>query len=285
MKNLIFMLSSYPDCHKDLILPKLLRDNSEPWDASMCLILIAHQLTRQMPLLVLANRDEFYARPTMAAREWEESPGMIAGRDLVSRGTWFGARNDRWATVTNIREGTQKKDNHSKSRGWLVRDYLQGELPPADFFASIKATMGDFAGFNLLLGDARDLWYVSNRDNRPRLLPPAIYGLSNHRLDTPWPKVVRGKRGLDQLLKRSNFDKEAAFALLADTTRAEDNELPDTGIPLEWERALSAAFIAMPEYGTRCSTLLMVKAGGHRLFIERRFSEGPEQWVMSEFSW
>lgn len=252
----------------------------------MCLILIAHQLTQQIPLLVLANRDEFYARPTMAARHWEESPGMIAGRDLVSGGTWFGARNDRWATVTNIREGAKSKENHnSRSRGWLVRDYLQGELPPEDFFASIKATMGDFAGFNLLLGDARELWYASNRDNSPRLLPPAIYGLSNHRLDTPWPKVVRGKRGLDQLLNGSSFDKEAAFALLADTTRAKDRELPDTAIPLEWERALSAAFIATPEYGTRCSTLLMVKAGGHHLFIERRFAEEPQQWEMSEFSW
>ncbi|MGK2907162.1 MAG: NRDE family protein [Desulfuromonadales bacterium] len=252
----------------------------------MCLILIAHQLTEKMPLLVLANRDEFYARPTMAAKQWEEAPGMVAGRDLVSGGTWFGARNDRWATVTNIREGAKNKGhNNSRSRGWLVRDYLQKDLSPADFLASIKAIMGDFAGFNLLLGDARDLWYASNRDNTPGLLPPGIYGLSNHRLDTPWPKVVRGKEGLDQLLNGSSFDRDAAFALLADTTRAEDMALPDTGIPLEWERALSAAFITTPEYGTRCSTLLMVKTDGHRLFIERRFADGPQQWEMSAFFW
>ena len=158
----------------------------------MCLILIAHQMTEQMPLLVLANRDEFYARPTAAAARWNETPGMIAGRDLVSGGTWFGVRNGRWATVTNIREGVRDKDNHSsKSRGWLVRDYLLGILSPADFLASIKVTSEDFAGYNLLLGDGRELWYSSNRQAASRCLEPGVYGLSNHLLDTPWPKVVR----------------------------------------------------------------------------------------------
>lgn len=252
----------------------------------MCLILIAHQLNEQLPLLVLANRDEFYARPTAAAKPWPDSPGMVAGRDLVSGGTWFGARNARWATVTNIREGVRDKENHSsKSRGWLVRDYLKGNLPPADFLASIETTIDDFAGFNLLLGDARELWYASNRARDARLLPPGLYGLSNHQLDTPWPKVVRGKAGLSKLLNQSPFDKEAAFALLSDPTRATDAELPDTGIPLEWERALSAAFITRPEYGTRCSTLLKANAEGHRLFVERRFAEGPHDWQESEFAW
>lgn len=252
----------------------------------MCLILIAHQLAEQMPLLVLANRDEFYTRPTAAAEYWNESPGMIAGRDLVSGGTWFGTRNDRWATVTNIREGLNNKANHiSKSRGWLVRDYLQGELSPGDFLAKIKPSLNDFAGFNLLLGDARELWYASNRGKGPRRLQPGQYGLSNHFLETPWPKVVRGKTGLEKLLSRSPFDQEAAFTLLSDTTRADDAELPDTGVPLEWERALSSIFITMPTYGTRCSTILMAKADGRRRFIERRFTSGSQQWQSSEFSW
>ena len=251
----------------------------------MCLILIAHQLTEQMPLLVLANRDEFYARPTAAAAEWQEAPGMIAGRDLVSGGTWFGACNDRWATVTNIREGVRAKDDHrSKSRGWLVRDYLQGEVPPADFFAAITAT-DDFAGFNLLLGDRQELWYASSNDLDARLLPPGIYGLSNHLLDTPWPKVVRGKKGLGQLLSRSPFDHEAAFTLLADTTRAQDAELPDTGVPLEWEQALSSIFVIRPNYGTRCSTILTTEADDHCRLVERRFTNGPQQWEESVFSW
>lgn len=252
----------------------------------MCLILIAHQLTEQRPLLVLANRDEFYARPTAAATLWEETPGMIAGRDLVSGGTWLGARNDRWATVTNIREGVKDKNHHdSRSRGWLVRDYLQGELPPGEFLASVKTTIDDFAGFNLLLGDAHELWYASNRCNNSRCLSPGIYGLSNHRLDTPWPKVVRGKAGLTRLIKELPFDQEKAFTLLGDTTLATDAELPDTGIPLEWERALSAIFIAMPNYGTRCSTLLTADANGHHLFIERRFADGSQAWQAHDFSW
>lgn len=251
----------------------------------MCLILIAHQLTEQMPLLVLANRDEFYVRPTEAADYWDESPGMIAGRDLASGGTWFGVRNDRWATVTNVREGLRDNGRHSRSRGWLVRDYLQGGLAPADFIANIKTIIDDFEGFNLLLGDAKELWYVSSRDKNPRLLPPGIYGLSNHQLDTPWPKVVRGKAGLNKLLIESPFDQEAAFALLGDTTCAEDKDLPNTGIPREWEHALSAIFITMAEYGTRSSTLLKVKADGQRLMIERRFNDGPQKWQANEFRW
>ena len=252
----------------------------------MCLILIAHQLTEQMPLLVLANRDEFYNRPTAAAESWEECPEMFAGRDLVSGGSWFGARGARWASVTNVREGARDKAKHSsQSRGWLVRDYLQGDLSPDNFFASIEATADDFAGFNLLLGDGNETWYSSNREASARHLEPGIYGLSNHLLDTPWPKVVRAKKGFSKLLSKSNFNHEEAFALLADTTRASDTELPETGVPLEWERALSAIFITMPEYGTRCSTLLMTKADGRRQFVERRFTDGPQPWETSEFSW
>jgi len=252
----------------------------------MCLILIAHRMTEQRPLLVLANRDEFYARPSAAAELWNESPGLVAGRDLVSGGTWFGARNDRWATVTNIREGLREKKNHnSKSRGWLVRDYLQSEKSPTEFFTSTQPTVDEFAGFNLLLGNGQDLWYFSSRDSSIKLLPPGIYGLSNHLLDTPWPKLVRGKESLKKLFSKTSFNREEAFALLAETTLAPEEELPQTNIPLEWERALSAIFITMQEYGTRCSTLLMTQEDGQRLFAERRFTDGPQQWEASEFSW
>lgn len=251
----------------------------------MCLILIAHQLSEQIPLLVLANRDEFYARPTAAAERWDGTPGMVAGRDLVSGGTWFGARNKRWATVTNIREGVRDKQEHNRSRGWLVRDYLQGDLSPMDFLESIKATTDEFAGFNLLLGDDLELCYTSNRETTARLLPPGLYGLSNHLLDTPWPKVEKGKRGLNKRLNEGPINQESAFALLADTTRAADTDLPETGIPLGWERALSSIFVSMPQYGTRCSTLLLTKAEGCRMFVERRFTDGPQTWETSEFFW
>jgi uncharacterized protein with NRDE domain len=251
----------------------------------MCLILIAHQMTEQMPLLVLANRDEFYSRPTAAAERWDDSPGLIAGRDLASGGTWFGACGSRWASVTNIREGVRGRESHSRSRGWLVRDYLMGGLSPAEFLTSIKSTRTDFAGFNLLLGNGKELWYSSSRDVQTKALDPGIYGLSNHLLDTPWPKVIRAKEGFSSLLGKTGFSHAEAFALLADTTRAADEDLPDTGIPLDWERALSAIFITMPEYGTRCSTLLLAGADGRRFFTERRFAGGPHQWEESQFSW
>ena len=157
----------------------------------MCLILVAHRPEEPIPLLVLANRDEFYDRSSEAADYWQESPEMIAGRDLVSGGAWFGVKNQRWATVTNIREGVRDKNPHLRSRGWLVRDYLQGDLSPEDFLTSIQATKTEYAGFNLLLGDGSELWYATNRNAISKRLEPGIYGLSNHLLDTPWPKVVR----------------------------------------------------------------------------------------------
>jgi uncharacterized protein with NRDE domain len=251
----------------------------------MCLILIAHRPEEQISLLVLANRDEFYSRPSAAAEYWQESPGLVAGRDLVSGGCWFGARGTRWASVTNVREGARSQKKHSKSRGWLVREYLHGDMAPADFLASIKTKTEDFAGFNLLLGDAGEIHYSTNRQGQTRSLGPGIYGLSNHLLDTPWPKVVRSKEEFNRLLSKRAFTQEGAFAILADTDRAEDADLPETGVPLEWERALSATFINMPTYGTRCSTLLMAEADGQTSFVERRYHDGPKDWQESKFTW
>jgi len=249
----------------------------------MCLILIAHQFTDQTPLLVLANRDEFYDRPTAAAAPWEECGELIAGRDLASGGSWFGARGLRWASVTNVREN--KHRNSHRSRGWLVRDYLLSKDPPQEFLLNIAAQVTEYAGFNLLLGDDKELWYCSNRGPAAQRLEPGIYGLSNHLLDTPWPKVKRGKDALLGLMSYAQIDLDQAFAILADTTLAADADLPDTGIPLAWERALSAAFISTKNYGTRCATLLMRSAGNRHLFTERRFAASPADWEESTFSW
>lgn len=250
----------------------------------MCLILFAHRPAEQRPLLVLANRDEFYARPTAAASPWDECRELIAGRDLVSGGSWFGARGVRWASVTNIREGLRHSHSHL-SRGWLVRDYLLGSASPQAFLAKIAGQAAEFAGFNLLLGDGDELWYGNNRGAAGRPLEPGLYGLSNHLLDTPWPKVLHGKQALAELLAEPRLEDERAFAILADTTCAPDRALPDTGIPLELERALSAAFIVRDNYGTRCSTLLARTSDGSHRFIERRFAGTPEIWSQSEYNW
>ena len=253
----------------------------------MCTILIAHQVSEQQPLLVLANRDEFYSRPTAAAAEWQDMPSLIAGRDLLSGGTWFGARNRRWASITNVREGIRNENEpkHQKSRGWLVLDYLQSSLSPERYLQKIEDIEDEFAGYNLLLGDGLELWYMSNRIHKPVHLEPGIYGLSNHLLDTLWPKVTRGKQELASLIETPGVDHNRAFSILADTTLAEDDELPDTGVPYSWEKVLSATFIKTPEYGTRCSTLLSFDKDRRYRFIERRYLDGPETWEESDFSW
>lgn len=253
----------------------------------MCTILIAHQVAEQTPLLVLANRDEFYARPTAAMAEWPEMPGLIAGRDLASGGTWFGARDERWASITNVREGRKNPAEHAhqRSRGWLVLDYLQSDLHPADYLARISASTEQYAGYNLLLGDGLSLWYASNRSAEPIHLPPGIYGLSNGLLDSPWPKVLRGKQELKELMQNPGFADREAFSLLTNTSLAGDDELPDTGVPYAWEKLLSATFIMSRDYGTRCSTLLRIDKQRHYRIVERRYQEGPEQWQQSEFTW
>ena len=250
----------------------------------MCLVLVAHHTSAERPLLVLANRDEFYDRPTAAASRWVECPELIGGRDLVSGGSWFGARGLKWGSVTNVRDG-ERPSHRNRSRGWLVRDYLLSGVPPQEFLSGLVSQREDYAGFNLLLGDREELWYCSNRGPMAQKLAPGIYGLSNHLLDTPWPKVVHGKRALSALLDNPSLDRDQAFALLADTTRADDEELPVTGIPLDWERALSAAFISINDYGTRCTTLLTRTASGKIHFVERRFSGRPDHWEETEFSW
>jgi len=203
-------------------------------------------------------------------------------RDLLS--IWFGARGLCWASVTNFREGM--KHNHSQqSRGWLVRDYLLSMDSPQGFLSKKANQIGAFAGFNLLVGNGEELWYGSNRGPVAQRLEPGVYGLSNHLIDTPWPKVKRGKDALCALMSHSQVDLDRAFAVLADTTLAAEADLPDTGVPLEWERSLSATFISAGNYGTRCSTLLMRTAGGRHLLVERRFSGSPESWEESRFSW
>ncbi len=250
----------------------------------MCLILIAYRPEEQVPLLVLANRDEFYARPTAAASPWQEAPDLIGGRDLVSGGSWFAARGTRWASVTNIREGLRYSHSH-RSRGWLVRDYLLSEASPGEFLEVIAEQSAEYAGFNLLLGLDDEIWYGNNRGLMAQRLAPGIYGLSNHVLDTPWPKVVRAKQALVDLLAMAHPSADHLFAILADTTQAPDCALPNTGIPIEWERALSAAFITRENYGTRCTTLLQRHDSGRHLLIERRFTGLPDSWDQATFTW
>jgi uncharacterized protein with NRDE domain len=249
----------------------------------MCLILFAHQLRAALPLVLLANRDEFLARAAAPMAPWAEAPEVVGGRDLVAGGSWLGVTaSGRWAAVTNVREGERTRPD-GPSRGWLVRDFLQGGAAPQSFIERLTPQFPAYAGFNLLLGDGRDVWYVSNRDATALHLPPGLYGLSNGRLDTPWPKVERGKAGLADLLTAPSVER--GFHLLADCDIFPDHHLPDTGISLEWERTLSAAFIVAPQhaYGTRSSTVLLQSACGETLLAERSFAGSPVRWSQCSY--
>ncbi len=240
----------------------------------MCLILFAWQTHPAYRLVLAANRDEFYARPTAPAEWWPELPGVLAGRDLAGGGTWFGIdRQGRWAAVTNFRDPAARFPG-PRSRGLLVRDYLAGDRTPLDFLREIASDSHRYHPFNLLAGDTTSLGYFGSRDGPPGELASGVYGLSNALLDTPWPKVAEGKSAFAGLLGADHLDPEHLFAILADRTCAPPERLPDTGVGRDWERQLSPRFIRTPEYGTRSSMVLLVGRDGHVRFSERTFGPG-----------
>lgn len=249
----------------------------------MCLIFIAYRTIPGCPLLLAANRDEFYARPTAAAAFWPQAPAVFGGRDLQGGGSWLGlTRQGRLAAITNYRNLAEVSGvgADKRSRGLLVSDFLTGEATAAEYLAELAQQGEEYRGFNLLLGDAGGLHYYSNRGGAPRPLAPGLYGLSNHLLDTPWPKVAEGKRAISRLPAGGMPTEAALFDLLADRTQAPDALLPDTGLSREWERLLSSRFIHSPDYGTRASTLVMVDERGETRFVERSF--GPDGNLLGE---
>ncbi len=240
----------------------------------MCLITFALDQHPEYSLVLVANRDEFYERPTEAAHFWPESPDILAGRDLQQGGTWLGIRTDgRWAAVTNFRDLERRQ--YPLSRGDLTRRFLNSDTPAAEFIQDLHPTMTRYGGFNLLLGDASGVHYCSNRTPHEATLAPGVYGLSNHLLDTPWPKLVKAKVRLRRLLgdTPSPSDDELMVLLADPTIHASDDEdsLPHASVDPNLERALSAAFINTPHYGTLCTTVLTVSRRGKVRFVEQSF--------------
>lgn len=227
----------------------------------MCLLLFALG-TPDLPLVVAANRDEFLARPTAPAAFWPEAPDVLAGRDLEGGGTWLGVtRTGRFAALTNFRDPSSRCPG-APSRGGLVSGFLTGSEEPEAYLARIAGEAERYNGFNLVAGGPSALFWFSNRAGRIERIAPGVHGLSNHLLDTPWPKVTRGRERLAALLARGDAGVEDVLALLLDRTRSEDALLPETGVGLEWERILSPAFIESPLYGTRVSTAVLFRADG-----------------------
>lgn len=250
----------------------------------MCLFFCAFEIHPKFRLIVAANRDEFYDRPSQPAAFWPESPDLLAGKDLQGGGTWFGiTRSGRIAAITNYRDPRSHR-NEAPSRGLLLTDYLLGSADPAGYLERVSRKGMQYNGFNLIVGSASELDYYSNRKGGVIALTPGIYGLSNHLLDTPWPKVAQGRKAFGDIVSREDGpEPEALFGVLSDRTIMEDSLLPDTGIGIEWERILSARFITSPVYGTRSSVLLFVDRQDRVVFLERNFDSNPRAGEATRF--
>lgn len=251
----------------------------------MCLAVFAWQSHPEFPLVVVANRDEFYARSTRAAAWWGQNVSLLGGRDEEAGGAWFGInRRGRFSLLTNVRSPTERNP-HAPSRGAVVLASLQSHEPIGEWLRDLTPRAQVFNGFNLVVGDPLDqgrqpaeLHYFSNRlTAETTLLRPGVYGLSNAFLDSPWPKVTRTvSRFATMIAQRVSID--ALLSMMADRSLALDRELPSTGVPLEWERALSAVLIRANGYGTRSTTVLTVRADGVANFVERTFDPAsPDQ--------
>ncbi|RFU66508.1 NRDE family protein [Bacillus sp. V59.32b] len=225
----------------------------------MCLILFAYKTHPTYKLIVAANRDEFYGRATAPAHFWEDQPHILAGRDLEKMGTWMGvSTSGRFAALTNYRDPKEITEG-KRSRGELVADFLKGSTQTLDYMQKIAAHRDAYPGYNMLAGDANELYHYSNVEDTLHKLEPGIYGVSNHLLNTDWPKVKLGKEGLATIISQdSEAMDEQLFALLQHNDTAPDEILPNTGVSMEWERILSPLFIKSKGYGTRSSTVSMM---------------------------
>ena len=237
----------------------------------MCLLVFGWRAHPKYTLVFAGNRDEFHTRPTIQAGWWGDPPEFLAGQDLQAGGTWLGvSKRGKFAVVTNYREGAATSGE--LSRGALVTAYARHVGTADGFTRELKRFKDKYAGYNLIFGDQRALHYYSNRAKGISPLDKGIYGLSNHELDHPWPKLRRTRERFVDILKRSQFEAEDFFTVLKDRAPAKDDELPDTGIGEAKERLLSSPFIVSPQYGTRSSTVVLIEKSGRCIFKERSYA-------------
>ena len=238
----------------------------------MCLILLSYEMHSKYRMVLAANRDEYYNRPTAPIGFHDDASNVLGGQDLKHHGMWLGiTRFGRFAAITNYRDPGPNISN-APSRGFLVRDFLTGEASPENYLEHVKSMGHRYNGFNLLVGDRSELYYYSNRGSHIKKLKQGMYGLSNHLMDTPWPKITKGKSDLEKLLNgKKDIDPEDIFDILKDGSCPPDNMLPDTGVDLAWERILSPLFITSEFYGTRSSSIIFIEREGWITFLERTF--------------
>ncbi|HIF48721.1 MAG TPA: NRDE family protein [Cytophagales bacterium] len=260
----------------------------------MCILFIARRKRADYPLIIAANRDEFYQRPTAPSAFWKHHPHMLAGQDLEASGTWMGVtRQGKIAALTNVRAPSEMKTDVN-SRGELVANWLQQPLADHqnnslvaidEYLQSLHLSRNQYNGYNLLFGDVAHLCVYNNVNDTTHGVEQGVFGLSNADIVTPWPKVTQGVTALNQYVDaQAKIDCEDLFALLKQDTKAQDQALPDTGIGYEWEKALSSIFIQTPKYGTRTSTLLLLDANNVLTWKERSFSDTGLATQTREFS-
>ena len=239
----------------------------------MCLIYVAWRRHPRYRLVVAANRDEYHARPAAPAHWWEDAPGVLAGRDLEAGGTWMGvARNGRFAAVTNYHDPAAGRRTGAPSRGALVGAFLTGDESAPEYLHRVVEEGRRYNGFSLLAMDGDTLAFASNRSPGVMRLDPGVYGLSNHLLDTPWPKVTEGKTELERLLTAPDLRVPDLLALLAVRGHAGAEALcADNDRDPGRMRSRSSRFIMGGDYGTRASTVVLLDAGGAGVFVERSF--------------
>lgn len=241
----------------------------------MCLINFQFHNHPTYPLIIVANRDEIYHRPTQSARFWEDEPSLLAGRDLLQMGTWLGiTKQGRFAALTNYRDPSIDVTGKI-SRGGLVKEFLTSDQSPQQYLTQLKNTKENYAGYNLLFGTVQQLFHYNNILDEKSEISPGTHGLSNNTLNTPWPKVIKGKQMLEVYTSTTkNLDINQLFQTIADSEKASDEELPDTGVGIELERMLSPLFIRTPDYGTRSTTVLLIDQNNQVTYVERSYDKG-----------
>jgi len=250
----------------------------------MCLIFLSFNQHPDFPLIIAANRDEFFNRPAKTLGYWPEYPNILAGKDISGGGTWLGVtKSGYFAMLTNYRDLANVKPN-APTRGKLVLDYLTGEFDAAKYLQALDASAAHFNGYNIILGTLNDPWYYSNQNHKLYRLGTGNYGLSNALLDSNWPKVATGKEKFQEIIKQETLDIEALFMLMNNKQLAPDNDLPDTGIGYEKEKLLSAMYIEMPGYGTRNTTILTKDRNGRVQIIERTHAHADNSFSDQKFS-
>jgi len=258
----------------------IILQTSKKQDYTMCLIIFGLEVHPQYKLVLIANRDEFYARPTQAAHFWEDNPHLLAGKDLQGGGTWLGInKKGKFSALTNYRDPLNIRTD-APSRGELNTNYLLGDADPLKYMFRVQFKASQYNGFNLLTGDKDDLFYYSNYSKSIQKINQGIFGLSNNLLDSDWYKVQQGKNKLENYLHaHSKLEIPDLLAIMEDDSKPEDDKVQQTGLPLEQEKMLSSMFIRSPKYGTCCSTVLLWDKKDNVTFVEKTFSEGTPHTI------